>query len=46
MKLVELYTELSIDPFKLIESQKVGQRNPDFLFQEEIIQLSKISTNY
>ena len=27
------------NPFKLIESQKVGQRNPDFLFQEEMIDL-------
>ena len=27
------------NPFKLIESQKIGQRNPDFLFQEEMIEL-------
>ena len=27
------------NPFKLIESQKVGQRNPDFLFQEEMMDL-------
>ena len=27
------------NPFKLIESQKVGQRNPDFLFQDELIDL-------
>ncbi|MBS6114141.1 tyrosine recombinase XerC [Thomasclavelia spiroformis] len=27
------------NPFKLVESQKVGQRNPDFLFQEEMIDL-------
>ena len=27
------------NPFKLIESQKVGQRNPDFLFQEEMSDL-------
>ena len=27
------------NPFKLIESQKVGQRNPDFLFPEEILGL-------
>lgn len=27
------------NPFKLVESQKVGQHNPDFLFQEEMIEL-------
>lgn len=30
---------VSDNPFKLVESQKIAKRNPDFLFQEEMIEL-------